>query len=196
MFGWGSTPKCPCYPHAKNWIEERLTWIRDEFKSTIFDRRPLVFPTDDFFPDSYDNTEGAARLVLARVATLIGVPPDRLILRIASNASRVNLVNHAGQYVPHAAGTFQQGYDSRYVITVDRDELARPHDLIATFAHELSHARLLGEGRINPRTFDNELLTDLTALALGLRSSWRIRRAIGHHRTRAGPARHSYDPNT
>lgn len=53
------------------------------------------------------------------------------------------------------------------MITVDRDELARPHDLIATFSHELAHARLLGEGRLPPRAFDNELVTDLTALALG-----------------------------
>ena len=33
--------------------------------------------------------------------------------------------------------------------------------------HELAHQRLLGEGRIDDDIFDNELLTDLTALYFG-----------------------------
>lgn len=167
MFGWRSDPKCPCYPRAKEWVEERLGWIRSQFGSTIFGDRPLVYPTDDFFPEDYDHSQDAARVLLRRVAGLMGVPLERLILRVTHDANRVWLVNHAGQYLPHAAGTFQSGYGSKYVITVDRDELARPHDLIATFAHELAHARLLGEGRLSPRSFDNELVTDLTAFALG-----------------------------
>ena len=167
MFGWLSKPRCPCYPRAKEWVEERLGWIRTEFTSTVFDDRPLIYPTDDFFPDDYDFSEDAARVLLRRVSGFMGVPFERLVLRITHDSKKVWLVNHAGQYIPHAAGTFQGGYGSTYVITVERDELARPHDLIATFAHELAHARLLGEGRLNARTFDNELVTDLTALALG-----------------------------
>jgi len=34
-------------------------------------------------------------------------------------------------------------------------------------AHELAHQRLLGEGCANPHAFDNELLTDLTAVYHG-----------------------------
>jgi hypothetical protein len=40
--------------------------------------------------------------------------------------------------------------------------------LVGTVAHELAHARLLGEGRVDPREFDNELLTDLTVVFHGL----------------------------
>lgn len=35
-------------------------------------------------------------------------------------------------------------------------------------AHELAHVRLLGEGRVKPTVFDNELLTDLTTVHFGL----------------------------
>jgi hypothetical protein len=167
MFGWFSRASCPCYPKAKEWVEERLEWIRSEFKSTVFDGKPLVHPTDDFFPEAYDHSQDAARVLLRRVCAHMGVPYESTILRFKHDPNKLWLVNHAGQYVPHAAGTFSGGYGRKYVITVDTDELASPAALIATFAHELAHARLLGEGRIGPRTFDNEMLTDLTSLALG-----------------------------
>lgn len=40
-------------------------------------------------------------------------------------------------------------------------------DLVGTLAHELAHQRLLGEGRYRHGSFDNELLTDLTAIFFG-----------------------------
>lgn len=40
--------------------------------------------------------------------------------------------------------------------------------LVGTMAHELAHARLLGENRIDPDAFDNELVTDLTVVFHGL----------------------------
>jgi hypothetical protein len=46
--------------------------------------------------------------------------------------------------------------------------LGSPADLVATIAHELAHERLMGEGRVGGDEFDNELLTDLTAVHLGL----------------------------
>jgi hypothetical protein len=38
---------------------------------------------------------------------------------------------------------------------------------VCTMAHELAHQRLLGEGRADANAFDNELLTDLTAVFHG-----------------------------
>jgi hypothetical protein len=45
--------------------------------------------------------------------------------------------------------------------------IAGPFQMIAVLAHELSHARLLGEERLDRRVLDNELVTDLTALHHG-----------------------------
>jgi hypothetical protein len=40
--------------------------------------------------------------------------------------------------------------------------------LVGTLAHELSHARLLGENRIDPDAFDDELTTDLNVVFHGM----------------------------
>jgi len=132
----------------------------------VYGGLPLVFPTDDFFPEHYDYTQDAARVLMRRVCTYIGVSYESVILRVTKNSRRTWFVNHAGQYLPHAAGTFEAAR-GKYIITIDADELATPKNLIGTFAHEMVHARLLGERRLNSRAFDNELLTDLTAFALG-----------------------------
>ena len=53
------------------------------------------------------------------------------------------------------------------IIKIEESILDRVADLIGTMAHELSHQRLLGEGRAEVEAFDNELLTDLTAVYHG-----------------------------
>jgi hypothetical protein len=67
------------------------------------------------------------------------------------------------------AGTWQSGAEpwQKGVIRIERSALDRPADLVGTMAHELSHQRLLGEGRFDSSSYDNELLTDLTAVYHG-----------------------------
>jgi hypothetical protein len=68
-----------------------------------------------------------------------------------------------------AAGTWQGGDGPwrKGLIRIERTALDRPADLVGTMAHELAHQRLLGERRSDPGAFDNELLTDLTAVYHG-----------------------------
>lgn len=165
MFGWFQ-PKCPCDPHAKAWVEKRLNWLGAQFPNNVFTSRELVYPTDDFFPDEYEPSREGATALLHRVCHLIGVAREGVTLKFSHSRDRLTLVNGSGYQMPHSAGTFIQS-SGHYFITIDIDELARPHELIGTFAHELAHARLIGERRVDPRVFDNELLTDLTAVFLG-----------------------------
>ncbi len=51
---------------------------------------------------------------------------------------------------------------------IDERMLSDPLAPTATIAHELGHARLLGERRIDPERKDHELLTDLTTVFFGL----------------------------
>jgi hypothetical protein len=76
------------------------------------------------------------------------------------------LVNERGQDVGGVAGTFSNG--DRYRIRIERDQLHTPMVLAGTLAHELSHARLLGEGRIDRDCFDHELTTDLNVVFHGM----------------------------
>jgi hypothetical protein len=167
MFGWLFPPSCPCDPAAKAWVERRLLWLNEEFDDHVFNGRRLVLPTREFFPDPYDGSRRAVRTLLDRVCGYMDVGTDLVALKCISRAGRLGLVNEAGQYLPDAAGTYEEG-ERKFVITIDMIGLEDPVGLVGTMAHELAHVRLLGESRVLREEYDNELLTDLTVVFFGL----------------------------
>jgi hypothetical protein len=58
--------------------------------------------------------------------------------------------------------------DGRSVIGIHDDQARRPMALVATVAHELGHALLLGGGLITADREDHEPLTDLLTVYFGL----------------------------
>ena len=56
MFGW-FRPQCPVDPELKLWIERRMAWLTDRFGWDYLLARPVILPTDEFFPDLYEPTE-------------------------------------------------------------------------------------------------------------------------------------------
>jgi len=167
MFGRLFPPSCPCDPAAKAWVEERLQWLSEEFDDHAFNGRPLVLPTADFFPDPYDGSKRAVRALLDQVCGYMDVVPALVSLKFVSDAGKIWLVNESGQYLPHAAGTYEEG-ERKFNIRIDKTELGEAMGLVGTMAHELAHVRLLGESRIMSEEYDNELLTDLTVVFFGL----------------------------
>lgn len=163
MLGWLFPPSCPCDPAAKVWVEERLAWLAEEFDDHAFNGRRIVLPTPEFFPDPYDGSKKAARRLFNRVCEFMDVVPELVKLRFKSDGGKVQLVNEAGDDVGYAAGTY--GED---VVELDTSGLHDPMALVSTMAHELGHAKLLGEGRTMSEEYDNELLTDLTTVHFGL----------------------------
>lgn len=167
LFAWSSwfPPSCPCDPAAKAWIEQRLEWLSARFENTPFAGGRLVLPTDEFFPDPYDGSRGAAELLFGRVCDLMGVARSRVVLRFDRTRRDLHLIDDAGHALPGAAGTYSRG--RREVVRLHVDELADFEPVIGTMAHELAHSRLLGAGLLTGDEFDHELLTDLTAVFLG-----------------------------
>lgn len=168
MLDWLFRPSCPCDPAAKAWVEERLSWLADEFEDNAFTGRTLVLPTPDFFPDPYDGSKKSVRKLLDRVCGYMDVVPDLVALKFMDEAGKISLVNDAGQALPFgAAGTYEEG-KRKFIIRIDVSGFHNTMGLVGTIAHELAHARLLGESRIMREAFDNELLTDLTTIHFGL----------------------------
>ncbi len=167
MFAWLFPPSCPCDPAAKAWIEERLEWLSGEFEDNAFAGRPVILPTPEYFPDRYDGSKRAIRAMLDRVSGYMGVDANQVALRFTEGKDKIWLVNDAGHYLPYAAGTFHEA-GGKFVVSIERTRLDDPMGLVGTLAHELAHARLLGEGRIMSEIYDHELLTDLTVVFLGL----------------------------
>ncbi len=160
-------PSCPVDPVAKGWIEERLGWLADQFGLDVFTRRALVLPTPEFFPDEYNGTDDSVRALLDRVCAYMDADPGRVDLELFTDRADFWLVNDRGQYMAREAGLYDEGAQ-KTVIHLETSQIADPMTLVGTMAHEIAHLRLLGEDRIFPDTFDNELLTDLTVVFHGL----------------------------
>jgi hypothetical protein len=168
MFGWFS-PVCPCDPAAKQWIENRLEWLTRQFGLHILLESPVILPTSEFFPDQWDGSEQAVFHLFHRVCRYMRVDNEAVQLKLFID-KRVKRFASDG-FPDMAAGTWSgtDGLDpwQKGVIRLEQSILDRPSDLVGVMAHELSHQRLIGEGRANPDAFDNELLTDLTAIFFG-----------------------------
>jgi hypothetical protein len=167
MFGW-FRPTCPCDPAAKRWVEDRLRWMSQQFGLHILLERPIILPIEQFFPDPYDGSPKAVRRMFRRVCDYMEVDPDTVEVKLFTDR-RSGSMSAIDSSQGFAAGTWQRGDDlwKKGIIRIERSTLQRPADLIGTMAHELAHQRLLGEDRADPDAFDNELLTDLTAIYHG-----------------------------
>ncbi|VTT99312.1 Uncharacterized protein OS=Planctomyces limnophilus (strain ATCC 43296 / DSM 3776 / IFAM 1008 / 290) GN=Plim_2537 PE=4 SV=1 [Gemmataceae bacterium] len=167
MFDWLFGSPCPLDPAAKNWVETRLAWLQDEFGEDELLTNPIILPTPTYFPDPYDGSRRAARVLFDRVCGYAGIDPAALRLEFIAPRPYDNplyLVNGTGEALPTAAAGLYGGQ----VICLSEDELPYPMALVGTMAHELSHHLLLGANRIDPEVYDHELLTDLTTVFKGL----------------------------
>lgn len=167
MFGWFK-PQCPVDSAAKQWIEERLRWLSDQFGRDLFTAGEIILPTDEFFPDPVDQTEASIRDLLDRVCGYMKVNPALIKLQLFTNRTELWLVNEQGKYLPTgAAGWFSQ-QNGQTVIQIETSQLDDLEGLIGTIAHELAHVRLIGENWVIGNEYDNELLTDLTVIFHGM----------------------------
>lgn len=148
-------------------MEARLNWLSDQFGHDIFTRRAIILPTSDFFPDPVDGTEASIRNLLDQVCGYMDVSPRRVKLRLFTNRNDLQLVNDEGRLLPTGAAGLYENRGDRTVIHIDTTSLTDLSALVGTMAHELAHLRLMGEGRVTGREYDNELLTDLTAVFFG-----------------------------
>ncbi|HKI36366.1 MAG TPA: hypothetical protein VKA46_31200 [Gemmataceae bacterium] len=166
MFGW-FRPTCPCDPAAKPWVEDRLRWLTGQFGLHVLLERPVILPTEEYFPDPWDGSPKAAQAMFRRVCEYMGVEPDALELQFFD--AKPTSLHALDPSLGIAAGTWsgaEQPWE-RGVIRIEKGGLDRPADLVGVMAHELAHQRLLGERRADADAFDNELLTDLTAVFHG-----------------------------
>jgi len=167
MFGLFK-PTCPCDPAAKAWVEEKLRWLTGQFGLHVLLERPIVVPTEEFFPDAYDGSSRAVRRLFRRVCKYLDVDPECVEVKLYTDRTPGS-VRAIDPEAGFAGGTWQSGEGPWHkgVVRIERSLLDRPADLIGIMAHELSHQRLLGEERADGDAFDNELLTDLTAVFFG-----------------------------
>ena len=168
MSWWPFGSKCPVDEKTRNWVDGRMAWLANEFGLENWWDTPLIEPNDTYFPDRFDRSERSVRQMLDRVCGYMGVDPDRIALRLYSEdrhhrLARGLIIQTEGT---GTAGTYSR--EDREVISIETSTTQDASTLVAVMAHELAHARLLGEGRISPDAKDHEPTTDLATVFFGL----------------------------
>lgn len=164
------TPKCPVDGETKDWLEDCFLWFFEEFGETAFRESKLVLPTEEFIPELGSPTDNPIKDTLRRVCGFMNVEYESVRLRIFDdeeaeiNPHPLTPVEPGGK---KACGlySFENG---KHKIAISTALLKNPVNLVATIAHELAHAKLLG----GKEDFDcdeesEELLTDLATIFFG-----------------------------
>lgn len=165
--GW-FTPRCPLPQEPKKWIDGRMQWLCEQFGRERLIDGTVVLPDDTFFPDKFDASDLAIRRLFLRVCEHMDIDLYSVEMRIYSEQRQKYLgggIQIAGDG-KGTAGLYEER--DKTIIWIEESHRSNPMSLVATMAHELSHAHLLGGGRISPEEEDHELLTDLTTVYFGL----------------------------
>ncbi|MFL6112424.1 MAG: hypothetical protein ACJ786_13870 [Catenulispora sp.] len=151
-------------PQQKRFIETHMLWLADQFGRDVA-RREIAVPGSGFYPPDYSPGPAQIRSLVRRVAVRMDVDPDRIEVRFfrSRDERKTNLSNQGTTTV----GRYSRSNGSE-LIEIDLDHADDPALLTGIVAHELSHARLLGENRISSSRPKGEELTDLAAVLLGM----------------------------
>jgi hypothetical protein len=147
-------PRCPVDTHTKAWVERRMRWLASRFGIERLRNARVVLPTNEFFPDSYDGSEVAARDCFTRMCGYLGVDPASVTLEFVDD-----------RQMPGAAGLYERRLRSN--VCLARSQLGSPPSLLATLAHELAHELLLNGGHLRGDEADHEQVTDLLPVFFG-----------------------------
>ncbi len=163
-------PKLPITAEDQIWVEESLSFLKERLGETSLLEIPTVVLSADFFPREFDGTEADAQHILQQCMALMDIPEGKVLLEYYSEENRYlddgTLLSSSADIFGKsagAAGTYQK-QKGKAIIRIERGQLKHTETLVATIAHELSHEKLLGEGRIIQ---NDEYLTDLTAIVYG-----------------------------
>ena len=73
LLGW-SKPKCPVGLREKAWVEMRLRWLGEQFGVERLTRGEVILPTEQYFPEDYDETPAAAQTSARSHLSVYGHP--------------------------------------------------------------------------------------------------------------------------
>jgi Tfp pilus assembly protein PilF len=165
MFGW-IRPALSVQPRVKQWVEGRMGWLVGQFGWDRLLKGAVILPNDDFFPEPFDGTRDAVRRLFERTCRHMDLDPASMELRFYQSGT-MGWANPAANWTGLEWTGVYTTQNEKTIISLDASRSHDPESLVATFAHELAHAHLLGQRRISPDERDMEPLTDLTALFFG-----------------------------
>ena len=178
MFGLFKNKKrveCPVKEDIRQWIDRSMLWLMHSFGESNVKSRKVLTPHHTDFPIKYDGRHQTAIDTMKIVATQMELNSDDIHLDIyVEGQTEIDTGGAFGNriFIQQVEGEKYSGglywgkqEDNKYHVGIEEKKLKEPPEMVATLAHEFSHIKLLGEGRIEK---NNEPLTDLTTGIFGL----------------------------
>jgi len=167
--GW-FTPKCPLDSESKEWVEESFNWLIEAVGSDVLRNVEVILPIEEHFPDRYDGSRASIRQMAERICGYMDVDPKCIELQFFDSEEDRHLHPLAVEEKSrnHDLGSYLRRRDGKQVIRLDVNQARDPQMMVATIAHELGHAILIGEDRLDPEHPDHEPITDLLTVVYGL----------------------------
>jgi hypothetical protein len=179
----GFSPKLPVTPEERQWVDDGFIRLEKLLGRRRMLEAKVVLPIADDFPDQYEENASGAERLFRRVCLYMGVDYRQVQFEVFPDETeelQKILPSWSGNPGKMAAGLYFHGdigeseaqkinpEEGRMMIAIRSTQLKDPLVLVATVAHELGHAILLGRGLMNRETADHEPMTDLLTVFLGL----------------------------
>lgn len=195
--------RCPVDDATRGWVVDRYAWLLTRFGKKAL-RAPMALPTPEFFPERFDGSLAPLESAMHKIAARLQVATDTLHLELHDETNPMRELMQAGDLSGSwsgdgAAGSFHDetlGFRSHFRISVGNETARNPTGAIATLAHELCHALLLGDHYLEGEEEDLEPLTDLATVFFGYgiftanahvhESTWHAAARSGWRMTRQG----------
>lgn len=165
---WNSKAKSPITEEDERWIMSAYAWLEENLGINLQEQE-IYLPTVEFLGFQYKGTDDDLLGIIDLVADKMSIDPSTIEVYFFEEFQPIKFTDE-GVYTKYEEGTklvegeYSKADDGLYQIGIERNLLKHPMKLIATVAHELSHIKLLGEGRLEE---NDEPLTDLAASILG-----------------------------
>jgi len=166
---------CPIEESQRQWIDNALLWLLKAFGEENIIAKKMLTPSFEDFPIKFNGEHQTTIDTCNIIASQMDINPADISLDIyeegreeistgSPTGVRIFMQNdNAGKSTSGLYWGKQE--DGKYHVALEEKNLSQPEKMIATLSHELSHIKLLGEGRIEK---NNEPLTDLTTVVFGL----------------------------
>ena len=170
MFGFFK-PKPILSKNSLDFEVASFRWLLKNFNVIEFyNTLELVVPNEKFFPIKMGEKDEVAHETFECVKKYAGM--SQWTTTLEEQEEDINPFLSDNVMVKNVdsspLGTFSQNYNYEAIITYNPSIVDKPMNLIATFAHELSHYRIRDTGATPPGGWENEeYLTDITATFLG-----------------------------
>jgi hypothetical protein len=170
----GFSRKLPVNDEERLWVDEGFLRLESALGRARLLETKVILPDTRYFPDVYDGSEASVQTLVYRICEYMQIDRTRIKLEIFPDEAEelrenslwsIQTNRPAGIYFGHES-TLEE--DGRVVIALKSSILKDPVILVATIAHELGHLILLGDGHLDRSTSDQEPMTDLLTVFLGL----------------------------